>query len=294
MSRTLRWLLIVVVGVAALAIGGSYLVSQRVEPRLARVYQVEVAPIPVPTDQAAIDRGQHLVATIFFCQECHGEQLEGSLYFDHPLTGRIAAANLTAGRGGIGDTFRVEDWDRAIRHGLGTDGRPLFQMPSHVYNRIADEDLAAIIAYLRSLPPLDNELPERTIGPLNRLALLSDPSLLAAEVIDHDASRPSSPEPGVTVEYGRYLSASCTVCHGEDFAGGSGAGAGLNLTGGGDLANWTEDDFLTTLRTGVTPLGDRLNPELMPWERISQMTDDELRAIWLYLLTLTAVQTDGG
>ncbi len=126
------------------------------------------------------------------------------------------------------------------------------------------------------------------------MALLSDPSLLAAEVIDHDAARPASPEPGVTVEYGRYLSASCTVCHGEDFAGGSGAGAGLNLTGGGDLASWTEDDFLTTLRTGVTPLGDRLNPELMPWERISQMTDDELRAIWLYLQTLTAVQTDGG
>jgi hypothetical protein len=91
------------------------------------------------------------------------------------------------------------------------------------------------------------------------------------------------------VEYGRY----CLILPGlpwRDLAGSQEPGAGLNLTPAGDLKNWTESDFIRALRTGVTPEGKNLNPELMPWKRIGELTDEELRAIWLYLQTLPPVE----
>lgn len=277
---------------AFLLLGVGYVINQRVEARLQRVYNVEVVAVEVPTGEQAINRGRHLVTSVFFCQECHGEQLQGRIHFNHPLTGRIAAANLTRGQGGVGGRYADEDWVRAIRHGIGSDGKPLIEMPSNFYADIADGDLGAIIAYLRSLPPVDNTLPEESVGPLYRISILGDPSLIPAEVIDHDAPPPPEPVPGVSVEYGRYLAGACTICHGRDFAGGPGAGAGLNLTGGGNLARWSEDDFIRTLRTGVTPRGYELDPELMPWKRIGKMSDDELRAIWMYLQTVSAVSRE--
>jgi hypothetical protein len=61
----------------------------------------------------------------------------------------------------------------------------------------------------------------------------------------------------------------------------------LNLTQGGELIGWTLDDFMTTMRTGVTPSGHQLDDEYMPWKTIFQyMTDEELEAIWLYLQSL--------
>jgi mono/diheme cytochrome c family protein len=129
------------------------------------------------------------------------------------------------------------------------------------------------------------------MGPLGRLYLLTEPPLLAASQIDHTAPRPPAPTPGVTAEYGEYLAFTCKVCHGDDFAGRPGVGGGLNLTPGGDLAGWTEEEFIHALRTGVTPTGKKLNTEDMPWQTISQLADDELKAIWLYLQTLPPVNT---
>ena len=95
----------------------------------------------------------------------------------------------------------------------------------------------------------------------------------------------------MTVEYGHYLTQYCHLCHGPDLAGGSeGPGSGVNLTPGGELGTWTEADFIKALRMGVTPTGRYLNPEMMPWKEVGQMTDDELKAIWLYLQSLPAIK----
>ena len=175
---------------------------------------------------------------------------------------------------------------------MGPDGKPLIGIPANVYNRIADDDLGAIIAFLKSLPPVDKEPPTDNVGILTRLFILLDPSILPAQVINHDSPpHPAAPEHAVTKTYGRYLSIACTICHGEDFSGKLSAGAGLNLTAGGDLANWTEAEFIRTLRTGITPTGQELNPDLMPWERIGLLTDEELMAIWLYLESLPSLET---
>jgi mono/diheme cytochrome c family protein len=275
-----------VAGIIALLISSTVFLRRGIEERLATTYDVSIDPIEIPTDQASIERGRHLVSTIYFCQECHGENLGGELYFDDPLSGQVSAPNLTAGAGGIGREFGDSDWVRAIRHGLNRDGLPLIVMPSNSYYYIGDRDMGAIIAYLKDLPSIDSQLLERDLGLLSYLTLQSDSSLIPAETIDHDGPRPPVPEPGVTIEYGKYLAAACTICHGPELSGGPTAGAGLDLTGSGNLAKWSEAEFVNTLRTGRTPRGEELDPRLMPWKRVGDLTDDELKAIWLYLQTL--------
>jgi len=92
------------------------------------------------------------------------------------------------------------------------------------------------------------------------------------------------------VEYGKYLSLQCTLCHGKNLNGqtvreGGNVYVALNLTQGSEMRGWSEEDFVTTLRTGVTPSGHKLI-DFMPWKYVGQMTDDELKAVWLYLQSL--------
>jgi mono/diheme cytochrome c family protein len=259
-------------------------------------YDVSVEPVPIPTGEAAISDGRN-IATIHYCAFCHGENLAGKVLLDTPAMAVAYAPNLTGGAGGVGSTNTDEDWVRAIRHGVGHDGRGLVAMPSTIWYRLNDEDLGALIAYLRSLPPVDNELPARRIGPLGRLlvALGQFPSTGAA-LIDHNAPRHAAPERGITAAYGEYLAQStCSACHGENLNGGTVRGLdgeleiALNLTPGGALADWSEAQFITALRSGVTPNG-RVLSETMPWQYVGQMTDEELRAVWLYLQSLPALE----
>lgn len=291
MNRTARWTLIGFIVILGLVVSAMLVLHSRVEARLNRVYRIPVTPFPVDARQDSISRGEHLVEHVFFCTECHGEQLEGRPHFDDPLSGQIAASNLTSGEGGLSADFKVVDWIRAVRHGVGQDGKPLVEMPSNAYQDISNSDLAAIIAYVSSLPPVDHPLPEVALGPLYRLSILSDPSLLPAEVIDHQSGPPPEVEPAATEKYGEYLAAACTICHGEDLAGGPGAGAGLNLTPGGDLSDWSQEEFITALRTGQTPQGRDLDPDLMPIDRVQNMTEVELEALWLFLNSLPAAET---
>jgi mono/diheme cytochrome c family protein len=210
----------------------------------------------------------------------------------------LSFPNLTAGTGGVGANNTDEDWVRAIRHGVGHDGRGLLLMPSRDFYSLSDEDLGFLIAYLKTLPPVDSELPSTAPGPLGRVMLAlgqfppeaTNPDVL---VIDHNGPRPVSPQPGVTVEYGKYLASTCTLCHGANFNGGTirtdAEYLAPNLTPGGEMAFWSEEDFITTLRTGVTPGGKQLK-DAMPWKYFGQMTDDELKAVWLYLQSLPALE----
>ena len=274
------------VGLAALALGVVYFIT---EAQLNKTYQISAEPLVIPSDSAVVARGKHLVTTVGLCAECHGDNLAGQTFDEGPLVGLISVPNLTAGQGGIGRTFTDTDWVRALRHGLHPNDKPVIDMPSNYYYHFSDADLKAIIAYLKTLPPQDNQLPPLEVGPLARIFILQDPSLLPAQVIDHSGPRPAAPEPGVTVEYGQYLTHFCRPCHGENLAGESGAGAGQNLTSGGELATWTEADFMNTLRTGVNPQGRKLDPKMMPWPSLGKLSDDELKAIWLYLQSLPPV-----
>ena len=259
-------------------------------------YAVPVEPITIPSDQASIARGEH-IATIRMCKDCHTDNWSGQ---SDSVPGLITLSipNLTPGMGGVGAANTDEDWVRAIRHGVGHDGRGLLLMPSRVWYSLSDEDLADLIAYLKNLPPVDNELSMTDLGLLGRVMLAlgqlpPEASKPDATVIDHDAPRPIAPEPAVTVEYGKYLASTCALCHGANFNGQTIFDGSLapNLTMGGEMHAWSEEDFMRTLRAGVTPNGHQLK-SVMPWKYFGQMTNDELRAVWLYLQSLPALPQD--
>jgi mono/diheme cytochrome c family protein len=265
------------------------------QARLTHAYVLPAEKVAIPTQTAAIARGHHL-AVISGCIDCHGQNLSGRMFFESVMIGRFVAPNLTQGKGGTGGRFSDEDWVHAIRHGVRPDGKPLLVMPSKQYYALSDADLGALIAYLKTVPPVDNELPSSTVSPMGRALMLvmRDLPLLSAERIDHSAARPPPPAIGVTVEYGKYLAVRCTGCHGENLSGGKIPGTppdwppALNLTPypGAALAQWSEAQFVSTLRTGVTPRGNQFDTKYMPWKVLGQMTDDEMTALWLYLKSL--------
>jgi mono/diheme cytochrome c family protein len=293
--KVFKWIGLGVLGVILLAVVLVAVVSTVRWNRNYVGFDIPVETFLIPDDDdEAIARGEH-IATIYYCGTCHGENLAGGYLVNDPVLAVIPAPNLTAGAGGIGGTNTDADWIRAIRHGVGHDNRGLVGMPSRVWNQMGDDDLVDLIAYLKSIPAVDNELPTRKIGPLFRVLLtLGQAPVAEAAVIDHDAPRPAVPEPGVSVAYGEYLAQGCTACHGVDLNGGMARDfngdlvVALNLTPGGELGGWTEEQFITTMRTGNNPAGRKLN-DLMPWPYLGQMTDEELQAVWLFLQSLPAL-----
>jgi mono/diheme cytochrome c family protein len=295
MKKVLKWIGIALaglIGLLILAVVAVYIISSS---RINKTYDIQVESVNIPTDEEALEWGQHIAQTRG-CNECHTGNFAGGAFIEDPALANLYASNLTAGQGGVGSTYSDTDWVRAIRHGVGPDGKPLLFMPSQEFYYLSDEDLGALIAYLKTLPPVDHQVTEDSVGPLGRVLLLAGQlPLLPVEMIDHDGPRPSAPPVGVTVAYGEYLAVGCQGCHGADYAGGPIPGAppdapvSLNLTPGGELQNWTEEDFIQTLRTGITPDGHELDNEWMPWPIVGQMTDEELQAIWLFLQSLAPV-----
>ena len=252
-------------------------------------FEVAAEQLDIPTEAEVLARGEH-IATAWGCKDCHGENLGGAPLAEDPAFGYLYAGNLTGGQGGVGATYSTQDWVRAIRHGIRPDGQSLVIMPSAEYYFMSDADLGALIAYLNSVPPVDNELPERSFGPVGRMLLYTQAIPLQATKINHTAPRPE-PDPGITVEYGSYLASTCRGCHGPTLNGEGGdadpdAPPPTDLTPAGPPATWSEADFINTMRTGTTPYGKAMDPEVMPWTSMGQMTDDELKALFMYLQSL--------
>ena len=290
-KKILKWVGILLAGLVALFIIGLLSLYFITMDKLNKVYEIPPSGISVSSDPESIARGKHLVTVLGQCTGCHQEDFSGTVDDEGFMVGRVVTPNLTSGKGGVGSYYTDEDWARAIRHGVKPDGKPGIAMLAQAFNHLSDQDIADMIAYIKSAPPVDTEYPNTRLGPMGWLFLYQVPDIIPAQVIDHDAPR-FEPEPGVTVEYGHYLTQYCHLCHGPDLSGGTeGPGTGPNLTPGGELGSWTEADFVQTLRTGVTPTGKNLDPEMMPWKQVGQMTDDELKAIWLYLQSLPAIKT---
>lgn len=288
MRTALKWAgrivgsLVLLVVVAA---GAMYYVGNS---RINTTHAVQLTTLDVGQDSAVIARGAHL-ADINGCTDCHGENLAGKIFVDAPPF-RITAANLTAGKGGVGATYTAEDYDRAIRHGVKKNGRSVVIMPSAAFHNMSDDEAAALIAYVQSVPPVDNEMPPTEIRPLGRVlaAAVLDP---AFEVRQEAPPIRTAPPAGPTEAYGEYLAnITCAYCHGENLRGLQAppipesppapdlAAAGL----------WPLDQFKHALRTGERPGGDTLDVEFMPYTFTAHMSDVELEAIHKHLSTLAS------
>lgn len=296
MKRVLKWVGYVVLALLVLIVAAVGTVWAITSSRLNKTYPTEVETVAIPTDSASIARGRHLVQAVGKCAECHGDKLQGMSMMNEPVFMMLTASNLTRGQGGIGSTYTDADWVRSIRYGVGRDGKPLIFMPSEAFNSFNDADLGAMIAYLKTIPPADLPVkPARAPGPIARIIYLTSGfPLIPATLIDRSKPRGAPVTPGVTVEYGKYLAQTggCTSCH-LPTLGGGGTMNGVkvaNLTTGGPLKSWSEADFFKAIRTGTRPDGTKLKEE-MPWKAMGTLTDDELRAMWMYIRSVRPVTT---
>lgn len=297
-KKILKWAGIGFLIVLLLAVSAVALIYFRGQSRFNQTYTVQVENVAIPSDAVSLDRGKHLASLL--CSDCHGPDLAGTDFFNDPALGTIHAKNLTGGKGGIGASYSDADFVRTLRHGVRPDGTSVFVMPSNDFHYLSDQDLGSIIAYLRTVPPVDKEWgPKRfTLMGNVLIGLGVFDRFLMADQIDHTGPRPVPPSMGVTEAYGDYLARlnGCWHCHGQQLSGGKVDDPtipllGPNLTPGGDLATWSEADFIQTMRTGVTPSGRSLS-EVMPWKTFGgQMSDDELKAVFLYLQSLPKLAT---
>jgi mono/diheme cytochrome c family protein len=250
--------------------------------------------VQIPNDEESLAEGKRIFQ-YRGCEACHGEDLQGLVYLDNPAIGQVITPNLTSGKGGIGNQLTDEDLIRAIKHGIRPDGTPLLFMPSTEFYYLSDSDLGKVLAYIHSKPPVDNEVQPSKLSTTGFIVMniAKTISFLPAELIPLDQTPPPAPEPGITAEYGAYLSQSCMVCHGRTYSGGKITGfpdewpAAPNLTSGAGsrLPGWGEEGFIKIIRTGENH-GRKINPSYMPWKSYRHMSDDELRAVYTYLMSL--------
>lgn len=288
-NKAVKWIGGFASGLIALVIA---LVSVLMLVGMVKAYTPRTAPTPdltVAGTPEQIARGRHLANS--FCASCHSTTNELPLTggvdlgkdFPMPL-GTFVSANLTP-------AGPLKDWSdgeifRAIRNGIDRDGQVLFAMSGARGRHLSDKDIEAVIAYLRSQPAVTNET-QTPLDQFNPLALI----LVGAGVIPEGeppiTQAIAMPPQGPTTEFGKYILSyqDCVLCHGENLTGGKPgqlAPVGPNLS---VVKDWTQEQFITTLRTGVDPTGHALN-KLMPWQNIGRMDDDELAAVYAYLTSL--------
>ena len=261
---------------------------------------------------ARLERGRYLVEGVMACFACHsdvdwqapgappreGRKGAGAVFPEEGIPFKVVAPNITPDpETGIG-RWTDEQLGRAIRDGIGHDGRVLFPvMPSHSYRVLSDDDLAAVISYLRSLPPVKNspgatELPEPVRASLKALPP-------AGSVPPPDLSTP--------VKRGAYYAqlGDCSSCHtpsapdmsplpGLEYAGGFvmkgpwGEVASANITpDASGISYYDEAMFLNVMRTGKVQ-ARKLN-DIMLWGYFRHMTDEDIKSVFAWLQTLKPV-----
>jgi hypothetical protein len=309
---------VVLVVVALVAIGVSYLAVRKPAQRPAAAEKIEATP-------ERVARGKYLVHNVSICLDCHSERTYayalpfkpgregvGGFVWDQKIgfPGTLAAANLTPDpETGLGKWTDGEIL-RAMREGVDREGNALFPiMPYGHYRSMSDEDAKSIVAYLRTLKPLRYERPEKSLDvPLNFIETFI-PKPVEAPV--------AAPDRSDTIAYGKYLTtiAACGECHTPKDDQGN-ALPGKELAGGFEMhtpqfrvvtsnitphpttfmGRATKEEFIGRFRafSGYThetaPQAPKGKNTLMPWIAYSGMTDEDLGAVYAYLRTVPPVE----
>lgn len=253
-----------------------------------RLRRAPAPNIAIAATAEQVQRGQAIASG--FCGACHssaGTMTGGRDLGAHlPLPiGHFIAANLTP----AGPLSRWTDGQifRAIRNSIDADGRWLTVMSLTNVGRLSDQDVEALIAYIRSLPAAGKPTPDPPDA-LNALGLI----LLGAGKLPTGhpvfTGAITAPSKAATAEYGEYILSyhDCRGCHSADLRGGAPGQLGTIGPGLAIVKDWKLKDFIATLRTGVDPNGYHLDGDKMPWRSIGKMDDEELGAIYAYLKRL--------
>lgn len=305
------------IGIALLLIALSY-ASLRWDARVER----SVPNMTASLDPVNVARGESLFKTSLTCWECHSggnanAAPSGGMKFDltilNPALGVFYAPNITPDvETGIG-SWTDGEIIRAIREGIRKDGRVLFPiMPVDPLNGLSDNDVLALVAYLRSLPPVRNDVPEReptlftktlmTFGVIGPMKQLTEPVI--------------APPRAITPEYGAYVArhaSLCADCHtprnlmnGDFYYDSLLAGSSIRFGEGEPvpvasfarnitpdtvtgIGSWTEEEFLRLMTTGVGPDG-KVRTRHMPYAYYGLWDSLELRAAYTYIRSIPPVK----
>lgn len=281
-------------------------------------YRRDFSSTPLPAIQASKDpeviaRGSYIAHAVAHCSACHGpdesasqrklaanlDDLRGGYAMKAGPFGTFYPANLTPdpetglGKRSDGEIARV------VRHGVAPDGR-LDAFMSFAVGPMADEDLAAVVSYLRSIPPVKNPTQKDEWGFIAKaLSSKFNPNMRKAPAFVREG--------GISAERGEYLAngpALCFGCHspfdvmkGMELAGAPFSGEmeaepdptdtsyeiiAPNLTSDpktGVLASYGEDAFVDRFKKS----GRAYKGSKMPWENFARMTDADLRSLYRYL-----------
>jgi mono/diheme cytochrome c family protein len=266
-------------------------------------YSAPYPAIKASTDTAIIARGKHLVFGPAHCINCHNNHdpdsllllgqevaLSGGVAFTLPV-GTIYSRNITPDKTtGIGN-FTDAGIARALRYGVHPDGTAVFDfMPFH---NMSDQDLQAVISYLRAQKPVYNPIPHNQLNVMGHIV-----KAFMVKPVGPDGAVPSAVRADTGAAYGKYLAmsvAECNGCHtqrdmaggftGAPFAGGGNIGGFItpNLTpdSSGRIFTWSQQDFIGRFRKGRLIPGSH-----MPWNAFGRMSDEELKAIYQFLKTV--------
>jgi len=276
-------------------------------------YDAPYPDLKASTDSAVIAKGKHLVTGAAHCINCHSTAnvdslvdlgqpapLSGGVKFELPV-GIIYSKNITPDKEtGIGK-YTDGEIARALRYGVHPNGDPVYDfMPFH---NMSDEDLTAVLSYLRSQKPVKNEVPENKLNILGNIV-----KAFMVKPVGPSGKVPETVKQDTSAEYGKYIAisvAECNGCHtkrdlsgaytGEAFAGGNEFNEGghklvtPNITSDSSsrIYGWTAQDFINRFRMGkVIPYSP------MPWNSFKRMSDDELTAIYNFLKTVPPAKSE--
>ena len=280
--------------------------------------------IKVDASPEKIERGRYLANHVSVCVDCHstrdwnrfsgpiveGTEGKGSEVFDQKFgfPGRYTSKNITPA--GIGNWTDGELF-RTITTGVNKEGKALFPvMPSHYYGQMDEEDIKCIIAYIRTLKPIENK-PEESVSDF--------PMNLIINTIPHKANPQKLPPVTDVVNYGKYIAnaASCIECHtqfdkgklvaGTEYGGGrefpfpNGAiirSSNITTDLETGIGTWKKEQFVSIFRarSDSATLVKKLNPDdfnsIMPWTMYGKMTTQDLEALFAYLRTIKPIKNE--
>lgn len=245
---------------------------------LALKYETPVYTVSHSTDAAAIARGAR-IADITGCTSCHGADLNGKIMGEEKFVYRSVAPNLTR----LAATYSDADLARVIRHGVRANGTSVWGMPARAFFDLSDEDIEAVISFIRSRPDKSEKLAKDRHWIMDRLFLLQNENPMEAAKVDHFRARKRF-DLSAPLQHGEYLAIiACGECHGLDFKGGEDMGGAAPP----DMivaTAYTRSEFSKLMREGTATGGrDLVLMDDVARSRFSVFTDDEISTLYDFL-----------
>jgi cytochrome c553 len=278
--RWLRWIGLALAALVAVYLAIPAYIWLASEAVIDRRYTLPRSLVRADSTPDALARGARL-AVIDGCADCHGAKLTGKL-LQSDSAFPVFASNLRA----LTATYADEDFDRAIRRGLRPDASSLWAMPSPAFVYVHDDDIAAILGYLRSRPPAGAETPPPTFGSAARREIVQDTLQPVAPLV---LVQMPAIDLGPHYDGGRYIAMmACGSCHATELIGSTdGRVPDLNVT-----THYSREQFFDLMRRGVNARGHWL-PTMGPLarKRFHILKDWEIDPLYAYLVARAKAPT---